>query len=231
MLVIFIFILLRSRSLLALTHDSGVGFGTCQRLLVQLSEPRPSDTLPSHPSLRTAADAPSPSSPFTAPNGVTLLLACRNAIKAHRARVELQHLLDDLAALPDDSPPLMGVPPPSSAKMREGGGVDEDADPALVAQEEEASVRRRRTKRAGLKEPEVEVERQIETEGEREREREQGDEQEQLLKRSGSSGREDAAKRAAYRRRFCKGTRIEFVPLDLGSMASALECAKEVRER
>ncbi len=36
---------------------------------------------------------------------------------------------------------------------------------------------------------------------------------------------------ARYRRRFCQGTRIEFVPLDLGSMGSALECARMVRER
>lgn len=41
----------------------------------------------------------------------------------------------------------------------------------------------------------------------------------------------EATARGKYRRRFCRGVRIEFVPLDLGSFASVLNCSAQVTAR
>ena len=73
--------------------NAGVGFGICQRLLVQLSSPTPSDTLPNHPQLYSDPTIQPTPTPFSAADGCTIILACRNPIKAHKARQQLQQLL------------------------------------------------------------------------------------------------------------------------------------------
>ncbi|KAK0526720.1 3-keto-steroid reductase [Tilletia horrida] len=259
----------RRRPVIVVTGaNGGVGYGICQRLLVQLSSPIPPDTLPEHPSKRHAGSPLPPPSPFAAPNGVTLVLACRNAIKAHRARLELQALLDNLAALPDEvDTPLS--PPVGLGLSSQGphGNIDEDADPAVVAQAIEASIRRRRRRSAAAlahgngtgKEGSGEDDFGSPDDGDDEQDAEDERETEALLGESkhdrlrvpssvGRGSRADgvdlhgvnrnlelaqreAKARGKYRRRFCAGTRIEFVPLDLGSMASALKCANEITER
>ncbi|KAE8253783.1 hypothetical protein A4X13_0g3664 [Tilletia indica] len=271
----------RKRPVIVVTGaNGGVGYGICQRLLVQLSAPIPPDTLPEHPSKRDEGSDPPPPSPFAAPYGVTLVLACRNAIKAHRARLELQAMLDNLAALPDEedtprSPPVgLGL-----SSQGPHGNIDEDADPAVVAQAVEASIRRRRRRSAaalahgngtgkvgsdedghseeyGEKDDDLdEANPEQDAEDERETDALLGQSKHDRLLvpdgvgrgRSGSSRAEgvdlhgvnrglgymqrEAKARGKYRRRFCAGTRIEFVPLDLGSMASALKCAHEITDR
>ncbi|CAD6955417.1 unnamed protein product [Tilletia laevis] len=271
----------RKRPVIVVTGaNGGVGYGICQRLLVQLSAPIPPDTLPEHPSKRDESSDPPPPSPFAAPHGVTLVLACRNAIKAHRARLELQALLDNLAALPDEEDTPLS-PPVGLGLSSQGphGNIDEDADPAVVAQAVEASIRRRRRRSAaalahgngtgkgsdddgttvdadyGEKDDEDDVlDEGQDVEDERETDVLLGQSKHDSLRVPNSVGRGGAGARAEgvdlhgvnrgleyaqreakargkYRRRFCAGTRIEFVPLDLGSMASALKCANEITTR
>lgn len=202
--------------------NSGVGFGLAQRLLVQLSSPTPSDTIPVHPHKIPREEKPL-ASPFSAPDGCTLILACRNAIKAHRARAQLVNLLCHLEELPDDAEPLLSVPRHVLEHTLEakanGGSIDEDADPALVAQAMEASLRRRRRRSAAISHAELE------------------NAQERDLTRDPRTGRtysmreREIRARGRYRRRFCAGTKIEIQAIDLGSMASALQCAKEITAR
>ncbi|KAL9938688.1 hypothetical protein V8E36_002407 [Tilletia maclaganii] len=234
----------RRRPVIVVTGaNGGVGYGICQRLLVQLSAPIPPDTLPEHPSKRDPGSESPPPSPFAAPDGITLVLACRNAIKAHRARLELQALLDNLAALPDEedtplSPPVgLGL-----SSQSPHGNIDENADPAVVAQAIEASIRRRRRRSAEAlahgngkgkvssageaKEDYALLEEEEEDEGE-----DEDEEDAHGVNRSLDLIDREARARGKYRRRFCAGTRIEFVPLDLGSMASALNCASLITQR
>jgi 3-keto steroid reductase len=211
--------------------NSGVGLGTCQRLLVQLSAPLPSDTEPRFALRDGPAALPSP---FAAPHGCTLVLACRNPVKAHRARRELMALLEALGELPDEAQPTEA---PRSRRLPKGS-IDEDADPALAAQAVEASIRRRRRRGAAAAAATAE-----------------GQAQDALASGATSSAlpppkaldtydetrdgdgaslsfaAREARARGVYRRRFVAGTRIEFVPLDLGSMASVLSCAKDITER
>ncbi|CAE6420776.1 unnamed protein product [Rhizoctonia solani] len=73
--------------------NSGVGFGVCHRLLVQLSQKSPSDASPKaqkHPI--TSPD--NEISPFVPADGLTLILACRNAQRAETARAGLYKLID-----------------------------------------------------------------------------------------------------------------------------------------
>ncbi|KAH8929292.1 NAD(P)-binding protein [Atractiella rhizophila] len=56
--------------------NSGLGYGIARRLLQQLSTPSPSDLQGS-------------SSPFACSRGATIILACRNSIKAHKVRTAL----------------------------------------------------------------------------------------------------------------------------------------------
>ncbi|CEH14161.1 3-keto sterol reductase [Ceraceosorus bombacis] len=160
--------------------NSGVGYGTAQRLLVQLSQAIPSDTLPNW-TLKSSSWAGiastsndeqlNPPSPFAAPDGCVLILACRNAIKAHAARRNLE-AYDSLTQ------------PASTSKASSSSTYAPRRDPT------------RDVHGASLS----------------------------LLSR-------EARARGEYRRRFCQGTSIEFVPLDLGSMASALNCASEIQRR
>ena len=232
--------------------NAGVGFGICQRLIVQLSSPTPSDTLPFHPDRNTDPSVQPSPTPFAAPDGCTIVLACRNPIKAHKARQQLKQLLKWIENLPEHEDTPTG-PPESWAfafdttskddKLTDPETEDdirdtphEDADPALVAHAQESNVRRRRKLRKALAN---EDEASIQSDSE--------DSQVEAAEQAGLSTHSAASpgspdlnasleqrnKRAnaRYRRRFCQGTRIEFVPLDLGSMGSALECARMVRER
>lgn len=201
--------------------NSGVGFGLSQRLLTQLSSPTPPDTLATHPHLTTSGEPLA--SPFAAPNGCVLILACRNAIKAHRARQQLQALLQYLEDLPDEAETPLSIPASVldvALEAKVNGNIDEDADPAIVAQAMEASLRRRRRRNAAVSLSSSE-------DGEEERD----------LTRDPRTGRtyslyeREIKARGRYRRKFCSETRIEFQALDLGSMASALICAKEITAR
>ncbi|SPO24414.1 related to ERG27 - 3-keto sterol reductase [Ustilago trichophora] len=232
--------------------NAGVGFGICQRLIVQLSSPTPSDTLPFHPDRNPdPSNQPAPT-PFAAPDGCTIVLACRNPIKAHKARQQLKQLLKWIENLPEHEDTPAG-PPESWAfafdtntkddKLTDPETEDdirdtphEDADPALVFNAQENNVRRRRKLRKALANDD-------------EASTYSGSDDENADAATGAglvsqsitspdspdldSNLEQRNKRAnaRYRRRFCQGTRIEFVPLDLGSMGSALECARMVRER
>ncbi|PWN46334.1 NAD(P)-binding protein [Ceraceosorus guamensis] len=168
--------------------NAGLGFGTAQRLLVQLSHALPPDTRPDWSlSSSHSSDSEATPSPFAAPNGCTLVLACRNLKKAHAAKTELQTLLWNLARLPETSESLCDVPRQSfkhdehqfaSGDMSARGDYSRDEKGNLLELDQ-------REPRAA----------------------------------------------AAYRRRFCEGTQIEVVELDLNSMSSALSCASEVTQR
>jgi 3-keto steroid reductase len=65
--------------------NSGVGFGICQRLLVQLSQRSPTDAQPRFGEGRNE---------FEACEGVTLIMACRSVERAKEARGRLLHFFD-----------------------------------------------------------------------------------------------------------------------------------------
>ncbi len=65
----------------------GVGYGICQRLLLQLCQRNPSD---SHPQPLAPGDG-SVALPETGYKGVTLIMACRNTKRADAARTKLLH--------------------------------------------------------------------------------------------------------------------------------------------
>ncbi|KAJ9479358.1 3-keto-steroid reductase [Pseudozyma hubeiensis] len=226
--------------------NAGVGFGICQRLLVQLSSPTPSDTLPNHPQRNSdPSSQPSPT-PFAAPDGCTLILACRNPIKAHKARQQLQQLLKWIENLPEHEDTPTGPPeswafafdtttkddklsdPETEQDIRDT--PHEDADPALVAHAQENNVRRRRKQRKALANGD-DVKQESGAHSESEDEHADIDAAPSSPDLDASLEQRNKRANARYRRRFCQGTRIEFVPLDLGSMGSALECARMVRER
>ncbi|ELU45592.1 UDP-xylose synthase [Rhizoctonia solani AG-1 IA] len=76
-----------------LIRHSGVGFGVCHRLLVQLSQKSPPDASPEaqkHP----IASPDDEISPFVPADGLTLILACRSAQRAETARTNLYKLID-----------------------------------------------------------------------------------------------------------------------------------------
>ncbi|SNX83806.1 related to ERG27 - 3-keto sterol reductase [Melanopsichium pennsylvanicum] len=221
--------------------NAGVGFGICQRLIVQLSSPTPSDTLPFHPNRNIDPSLQPSPTPFAAPDGCTIVLACRNPIKAHKARQQLKQLLKWIENLPEHEDTPKGTPeswayafdattkddkltdPETEQDIRDT--PHEDADPALVAHAQENNVRRRRKLRKALANDD-----DASTYSDSEDEKEDSD----LLGSPDLNASEEQRNKRAnarFRRRFCQGTRIEFVPLDLGSMGSALECARMVRER
>ncbi|KAH7343512.1 NAD(P)-binding protein [Rhizoctonia solani] len=77
--------------------NSGVGFGVCQRLLVQFSQKSPPDASPKAQK-RPIKSAKDEASPFLPADGLTLILACRSAQRAETARSNLfKHLDDELA--------------------------------------------------------------------------------------------------------------------------------------
>ena len=199
---------------------SGVGFGACARLLVQFSDPTPSDTLGSNPALANPDDEPL-ASPFAAPNGIVLIMGCRNAIKAHKARQKLQNILDHLALLPDDAPTPVDLPShfmdPVHVDLL---STDDDVDSATLQSAAQASLRRRRQRSAqvlaavkGLASEEEELLADV------------PQQQPLLFKQANIKAR------GIYRRRFCVKTTIAIQPLDLGSMASVLKSAQEIIER
>ena len=216
--------------------NAGVGLGICQRLIVQLSSPTPSDTLPTNPRTDTPASDPRPPTPFAAPNGATLILACRNPIKAHKARQQLLRLLKWIENLPEHVDTPTGPPetwaygfdhesksdklddPDSDSDIR-ASIPHEDADPALVAHAQENNVRLRRKLRTAAT---------LDSEDD---DHNNDDENKNAPNLNESLESRTKRANARYRRRFCQGTAIEFVPLDLGSMASALECARIIRSR
>ncbi|TBU28350.1 hypothetical protein BD309DRAFT_959520 [Dichomitus squalens] len=78
--------------------NSGVGFGICHRLLVQLSTGHPSDSKPyfdvskpEHGAHEVAADEYA----FSADAGVTIILACRSPARGQEAKTKLSRLLDE----------------------------------------------------------------------------------------------------------------------------------------
>lgn len=83
----------------ALPLCSGVGFGICHRLLVQLASSSPSDCI-SPDDVSTASEKKS----FVPCTGLTLILACRNVQKADQARTELLHLLETEVARQKTAP-------------------------------------------------------------------------------------------------------------------------------
>ena len=226
--------------------NAGVGFGICQRLLVQLSSPTPSDTLPNHPLRYTDPSIQPSPTPFAAPDGCTLILACRNPIKAHKARQQLNQLLRWIENLPEHEDTPTGPPeswafafddtckddkltdPETEQDMRDT--PHEDADPALVAHAQENNVRRRRKQRKALATGDDAGQDLDADSDSQELDRDTADTPGSPDLNADLDQRTKRAN-ARYRRRFCQGTRIEFVPLDLGSMGSALECARMVRER
>lgn len=77
----------------------GVGFATCHRLLLQLSQKRPQDA---EPQTRLLEKIELANKPWTEKDleplqcgGLTLVLACRNLQKANNARLDLLRLLDE----------------------------------------------------------------------------------------------------------------------------------------
>ncbi|CAO1620613.1 unnamed protein product [Parajaminaea phylloscopi] len=205
--------------------NAGLGFATCQRLLLQLSSPCPSDTLPKSTALYEIGEDEPLATPFAAPHGCTIILACRNPIKAHKARRALIELVGTLKALPDqvetptsaDALAKLGLTKPAGAKetlagrepdeaIRQGRAGSTSSVATATRNTEGASALRRKTPQSG------------------------GDAAGQGSPRLRLQDQEARA-RGRFRRRFCRGTRIEFVPLDLGSFASVLTCAKQVSDR
>ncbi|EPQ27435.1 uncharacterized protein PFL1_04973 [Pseudozyma flocculosa PF-1] len=221
--------------------NTGVGFGICQRLIVQLSSPTPTDTVPTNPQKNRPESTQYAPSPYAAADGATIILACRNPIKAHKARRQLHQLLKWIENLPDHVDTPAG-PPESWAYAFDDSSKDdkledlhdeadlraniphEDADPALVAHAQENNVRRRRKLRSAAA-----VVGEADAQDEAELDSPSPSPASPDLDESVET--RDRRANAEYRKRFCQGTRIEFAPLDLGSMASALECARTIRGR
>ncbi|CAE6471419.1 unnamed protein product [Rhizoctonia solani] len=77
--------------------NSGVGFGVCQRLLVQFSQKSPPDASPKAQKRRITSTEDE-TSPFLPADGLTLILACRSTQRAETARSNLfKHIDDELA--------------------------------------------------------------------------------------------------------------------------------------
>lgn len=75
---------------------SGIGYGICQRLLLQLSQSNPPDAHPQYhlsPKIKRA-DLHENNTIYPCP-GLTLIMACRSMKKAEEARTKLLRLLDD----------------------------------------------------------------------------------------------------------------------------------------
>ncbi|PWN18942.1 NAD(P)-binding protein [Microstroma glucosiphilum] len=198
--------------------NSGVGFATCQRLLLQLSSPLPSDTLPVHPAKRTIDDALLPT-PFQASAGCTLLLACRNPHRAQDARDALLAILDRLSRLPDEkgTPTSVmelekwGVSQPGALGTLRGKETEEVMDAQPDGDKTSSST--------GLR-----------TEPQDLRRREQANEGAEFEPRLlDDVEKRDARARGEYRRRFCEGTKVEIVQLDLGSLDSVHGCARRLK--
>ncbi|EGO27194.1 hypothetical protein SERLADRAFT_333162, partial [Serpula lacrymans var. lacrymans S7.9] len=71
--------------------NTGIGFGICRRLLIQLSSKRPLDAQPRYRFQFEQDDLEELEVPY---DGLTLILACRSIPKAEAARRELYELVD-----------------------------------------------------------------------------------------------------------------------------------------
>lgn len=79
--------------MLTLYSTSGVGFGICHRLLVQLSQTTPPDAQPQFKSI-FPGKAPQDNAPVETYDSLTLIMACRSQKRAFKARTKLLKLLD-----------------------------------------------------------------------------------------------------------------------------------------
>ena len=83
-----------AKYVLIVRANSGVGFGICHRLLVQLSQPIAPDAQPQFKSL-FPEKAPQDNARTEEHDGLTLIMACRSQSKALKARTKLLRLLDE----------------------------------------------------------------------------------------------------------------------------------------
>lgn len=74
--------------------SSGVGYGICQRLLFQLASPNPSDALPQQKLTDLWGSESTKELPISNVQGLTLIMACRSALRAEKARTELYAAID-----------------------------------------------------------------------------------------------------------------------------------------
>ncbi|KAF7978290.1 hypothetical protein HWV62_875 [Athelia sp. TMB] len=74
--------------------NGGVGYGICQRLLFQLATPHPSDALPQEKLVQIWGPALEKELPLSNVEGLTLIMACRSALRAEKARSELYAAMD-----------------------------------------------------------------------------------------------------------------------------------------
>lgn len=140
-------------------------------------------------------------------------MACRNAIKAQKARASLIKMIEKLKSLPDDvETPVdadglekLNVTKPVSARgtMQKREEEDAAAKGASTAMESSTGAQKRTTSSSGSSSPNL----------------------------ASDLPDREARARAKYRRRFCRGVRIDIIPLDLGSFASVLNCASTVSTR
>ncbi|WFD30766.1 3beta-hydroxysteroid 3-dehydrogenase [Malassezia sp. CBS 17886] len=91
-----------SRPIILVTGaNNGVGLGVCERLLVQLASPCPSDGAALGDGARPR-DAVA-GTPFHAADGCTLILACRDRARAQNAVAHLERLVAQLHDMEDDT--------------------------------------------------------------------------------------------------------------------------------
>jgi 3-keto steroid reductase len=85
-----VYVIVKSNKTLYL--DRGVGYGICQRLLLQLCQATPSDSRPQAFASEITSNEPTKCTRF---DGVTLIMACRNMKRADAARRKLLQWFDD----------------------------------------------------------------------------------------------------------------------------------------
>lgn len=139
-------------------------------------------------------------------------MACRNAIKAQKARASLIKMIEKLKSLPDD------VETPVDADKLEKLNVTKPVSAR-------GTMQKREEEDAAAKGASTAVDSASTQQAQR-----RGNSSSSPNLASDSPDRESRA-RAKYRRRFCRGTRIDIIPLDLGSFASVLNCASTVSTR
>ena len=101
----------------------GIGFSICHRLLIQLSYRNPPDTLPQPEVLKRAhidEQLKDVEQEYSGCEGLTVIMACRNAGKAESARKELLQLLDEDIAQRKKRPDYDGW----AEKFRENVQID-----------------------------------------------------------------------------------------------------------
>lgn len=76
-----------------LLFTSGIGYVTCERLLIQLSQPDPSDAFPQFEP-NEPPEKGSRSFEFSPSEGITIIMACRDQTRAEAAKKTLLESLD-----------------------------------------------------------------------------------------------------------------------------------------